>query len=248
MSIDWFIPFHGKDKDTLQLSIDSIIKNFSNVGRLFIVTNEDFCINRPNVIIVKEPSEIDDVSRSEIALKFKAVTGKSDRAGWVWQQLLKLNADSIISDISDVFIWQDSDVLWCRNQGWHLADADAIIGKVDEYHTPYANAFARITGVQPALGFSTIRHHEYVRKGVLTEIRKTLSAIHGVSFTRSVVDNLDYSQSSNLSEYDLYANWCAMSGKRTFIHELVWQNTNHIPAILPKDYDFLSPQLWMRNT
>jgi hypothetical protein len=247
LSIDWFIPFHGKDKDTLQISIDSIRRNFSDVGRVFLVTTEDHDIGRNDVTVVREPQKIEDVTRSEIAIKFKAATGNSARAGWVWQQLLKLNADLIVNDISEVFMWQDSDVLWCRKQDWHLADVDAIIGKVEEYHTPYAQAFTRITGHPPALGFSTIRHHEYVRKNVLSGIRATLAKLHGVSFTRAIVDNLDYTQNSNFSEYDLYANWCAMSGKRAYIHDLLWYNTSFIPQTLPSDVDFLAPQFWMRN-
>jgi hypothetical protein len=248
MSIDWFIPYHGKDKDTLSFSVESIHRNFANVGNVFIVTSDDVNIDPRLARLIPEPDMIEDVSKSDISLKFKSMTGSGARAGWVWQQLLKLNADLILPEISDVFIWQDSDVLWCRRQGWHLANVDAIFGKVQEYHVPYLHAFQRITGMQPALGFSTIRHHEYVRKSVLAEMRSILAKHHGRTFTGAVTDSLDYSEASNLSEYDLYANWCAMSGKKAFLHDLVWQNSHSVPDVLPDGFDFISPQHWMRNS
>ena len=160
---------------------------------------------------------------------------------------IKLNADVIVPNISDVFIWQDADVIWCRQQNWHNAEADAIIGKVQEYHSPYIKSFLKITGAYPGLGFSTIRHHEYVKKNVLFEIRKSLSDYHNLTFTRSIVDNLDYSENSNFSEYDLYANWCFMSNKKTYVLDLVWENINFIPNSLPENFDFLAPQKWMRK-
>jgi hypothetical protein len=248
MKIDWFIPYHGKDKDTLYLSIESIYKNFSNVGKIFVVTNDKVDIDPQLACLISEPDKIDDIKKSDIFLKFKSMTGSGDRAGWVWQQILKLNADLIVPDISEVFIWQDSDVLWCRNQKWHLADVDAIFGKVQEYHIPYLHAFYRITGVYPVLGFSTIRHHEYIRKNILKEIRTDIANYHNKTFTSSIVDSLDYTEASNLSEYDLYVNWCVMTKKKAFLHDLVWQNSHFIPSVLPENFDFISPQQWMRNS
>jgi hypothetical protein len=255
--MDFYVTLHEKDLDVFRLSIDSIFENIPVVNRVFVVTK---CMTkdvmyRDKVIKVFEPELFGEVSYNQIFERFeKSKKIPGSRAGWVWQQLLKLNADLIVKDISECFIAQDADLIWKKPQSWTtiLNNVEGILGIESGHHPPYAHFYQRLMKKPYELNFSTIRHHAVFKTKHLKSLRRHIEAIHNASFEESILNSLDYFENSNMSEYDLYSNWLfhASSGAKDHVYQLQlnWKDINHIPdSSQYAGYDYVAAQRYLRS-
>lgn len=214
MSItDAVVPFHIKDAPILKYACDSL-KYIIGVKNIYVIGNENpnieetFFINEKdilNLISIKEIKKTWDSKNKNI----------SNRTGWLYQQFLKLGAPDYISNLSDTFLISDSDIIFVNNPYDNQETSTFPYAKAytNEYHAPYREQYARLLKEECSAGFSFINHHMVFNKKYLWLLKNEIEMIHKKRWDLSILDTLDYNESSNFSEYDLYGNWMIKNHK-----------------------------------
>lgn len=204
---DAIIPFHIKDAPILHNTCHSL-KNELNIKNIFIVGNEN--PNIKDTIFVNENSIKNLLSLNEIKHIWKSKNENiSYRAGWIYQQFLKLAASDYISDISNNFLICDADIIFVNNPYKNFTEDffPYSVAYTNEYHTPYRDQYFRLLREKTSSGFSFINHQMMFCKKYLDELKKHIENTHNMRWDLAIMETLDYSEASNFSEYDLYGNW-----------------------------------------
>lgn len=203
ISIDVIIPTVSKDFKMLKLAVDSIKKNvLHSIRNIYIVSNnekmEKFC-NKESYIYVDEntvlPITIADINYCPQGIH---------REGWIFQQLLKLNADSITD--SKYILISDSDTVYTKPQSFINGDK-VLFDCSDEYSKSYFEAYKRLIKSDKRFYASFVAHHMMFEREMLQELKKYIEEQNGKKWYDAVLDSLDHNEISSFSEYEMYANY-----------------------------------------
>jgi hypothetical protein len=250
---DAVIPFHPKDKETVRMCCDSL-KGVLNVTNIYLISTENPNIENTSFIDEKSISNI--VSLETIKTKWEATGSRfSNRAGWIYQQLLKLGASEIIPNLSDDFLISDSDIVFLNNpyiqtENGIFPYAKAYTG---EYNEPYRKNYERLMKEPTESGFSFINHNMVFNRNNIKELKQFIQHKNNKKWDIAIIDALDYNCFSDFSEYDLYGNWM-FKYKHNKIQKVninikdikVVPNINEINIAKSQNYHILSSQAWNR--
>lgn len=215
--VDVVIPSHPSDQFGLPLVVEGLKRFVPHLGSIFVVAANstpqvEIVARSSHVVLVREaeyPFSIDDV-RAELSA-FPWFASVKSRAGWYYQQLLKLYADAAIPQLSRAFLVLDSDSVFMRRFEHFFclkrdlaapAEASDVEACADwgvrfwpgvEYHFPYFSHMQRLLPglhrVQPSL--SGVSHHMPSRKDWLQELRKQVETGHNAPFWRVFLRSVD---------------------------------------------------------
>jgi hypothetical protein len=127
-----------------------------------------------------------------------------DRGPWIHQQLLKLNAQSLVEQ--EHFLVVDADTALLRARRFVGRDA-CCLWCADEYHGPYFDAFERLMGFAPPSLVSFVAHHMVFSTRVLAAMKAHIEAHWRRPWAEAILAILDRREWSGFSEYETYANW-----------------------------------------
>lgn len=214
--IDVVIPVIEKDAQTLVLTIDSVRSNILQpITNIYLVAPESEKLrkiaNEKGCIFILEDTVLPVFAQS------------TNRKGWIKQQYLKLNADTI--GTCEHFLVIDADTILIRPQVF--VKSKEVLNILGDYW------FSRKKMVQAALGFNRFHnldftsHHMLFCKTKLKALKEYLQKFHNKPW-QDALDALDIPEGS-FSEYELYANFVAQCFKDDV--ELVWGRN----ALFPRD-------------
>ena len=204
---DAVIPFHPKDRDTVQTCCSSL-RSVMGVNRIFLITSEN--PNIPDTSFINEKEITNIVSLDEIRTRWETTGSRfANRAGWIYQQILKLGANQLIPDLSTDFLISDSDITFLNNPYSHVENdifpyAKAYTG---EYNEPYRKNYERLLKEPTESGFSFINHNMVFNKNYLNDLKKFIEEKNDERWDHAIISALDFHSFSDFSEYDLYGNW-----------------------------------------
>ncbi len=150
----------------------------------------------------------------------KYVSGGINRAGWLFQQLIKLSADSIAQTKNILVL--DADTILTKPQVM-IQKNRPVFNHSDEYHLPYFTAYKKLLHKKPSFPLSFIGHYMLFNRGVLEDLRNTIEKKNNKPWYEAIIDNIDTNQPSAFSEYELYGNFYTSSLYPTPIH-VYWFN------------------------
>lgn len=142
-----------------------------------------------------------------------------DRSGWLFQQFLKLNADSVAKTPN--FLVMDADTVFCHPQIF-LRKERPIVNHSDEYHQPYFDIYRRLLRQGSRSRMSFVAHHMLMNADVLKKLRDRLRNLHGKVWYEAILEQLDRQEFSGFSEYETYGNFLLSEGRRPV--RLYWFN------------------------
>ena len=251
---DAVIPFHVKDAPILKYGCDSL-KYIMNVENLYIVGNEN-----PNIdgtIFINENDILNLISLNEIRTLWNSKNKKvSHRAGWLYQQFLKLAAPEYISNLSDNFLISDSDIIFVNNPYEGCGENIFPYAKAytNEYHTPYREQYFKMLKEECTAGFSFINHQMIFNKKYLMQLKEHIQNLSNKIWYESIMDTLNYDEHSNFSEYDLYGNWMIKNHNdvcsEISINIIDYYKTPCADDLIEcksKDIHIVSSQAWQRH-
>jgi hypothetical protein len=76
-----------------------------------------------------------------------------------------------------------------------------------ELHMPYFGATQRILKLNP-VPYTFVSHQMLFNKFMCSDMLDYIENIHNKYWCDAIVANLDFNENSNMSEWDLYANYC----------------------------------------
>lgn len=195
--IDVVIPVIEKDAKTLVLTIDSVRGNILQpIVNIYLIAPESAMLRKiaheKNCVFVLEDTVL------------PVFANNTNRKGWIKQQYLKLNADTI--GTCEHFLVIDADTILIRPQVFVKPNKE-VLNILHDYW------FKRKQMVKMALGFDVFHnvdftsHHMLICKTKLKALKQHLQKLHGLPW-QDALDTLNIPENS-FSEYELYGNFVA---------------------------------------
>ncbi len=202
--IDLFLVTTSKDFPTLGLVIEAAMKNVQHtIANIYVVARkseeiENFC-KENNCNFIDENTVL---GYGKDSIDYKV--GDLDRSGWMLQQLLKFNGDTIAQSENYLSICTDTILI----KPHKFIDGKKIIFRQnEEWHVPYFTNFAKIFGYKTKTWFSYTSHMMLFNKQMMRELKAQLEAKHGKSWDQVYMSTISPHEQSCISDYDTYANW-----------------------------------------
>lgn len=181
------------------------------------------------------------------------------RAGWIYQQILKLLCHRIIDSLSETYVVVDADVMFVRDV--YFNPNNFQYNESTKYHIPYKKSYEKLVGEADSSALllkrrqrhSFISHHMVFNKIIMEELIHHIESYHKKDFVEALLDSIDYEQKSPFSEWDLYGNWMHENHKDKCEHrQLKWLEIDFIPTQeklqeLSNNYDIVCSHSWSRN-
>jgi hypothetical protein len=253
--IDVVIPAHSKDFDVLAASVRSVLRHVTPLGHVYVVSSTEFSWPGKRVTWVPEPSREGFLSLEEVRERWpQEHTGTAHRAGWVYQQILKLGAGEYIEGLSERFLAMDADVVFLRRVSFGVEEGRFPYSRATEHHEPYRSAYRRLVGEEPPGGHSFVAHHMLYDRGLLEELLTTIERRHGTEWYRAYVDSVEFSEGSGIGEWDTYGYWVLAHHPEVARHrQLFWRDLPVRPgplgrAVLGLDHDFVAVHAYGRQS
>ncbi len=204
LPLDVLIPVADIDWDVLGVAIDGVRRNLAHpVGTIWVVaalgSKAAKVADELGCEVVDEQGVL-PVRREDIDYW----AGPVDRSGWLFQQLLKLSADTISP--ADHVLVVDADTVMIRPQSFTSRDK-VVLFHSGEYHPPYFEAYRAVTGRAPATRVSCTTHHMVLRRESLQGLKSLIERHRSVPWWQAVLDTCVYESVSGFAEYEVYGNY-----------------------------------------
>lgn len=202
--IDIYIPASIKDVIALRQVIENALTHINHpINKLYIVGKrciefEKIC-NEFNATFLNE-TEVLGYDKDRINYW---VNGE-DRSGWLYQQLLKLNADRVVE--MEYFLVLDADTILLKQKIFYYRGR-MIFDFSQERHEPYHVVYEKILKRKTTSRLSFISHYMLFNKELLQRLKLEIELIHGKNWDDAILENVDYTNTSGFSEYELYGNF-----------------------------------------
>lgn len=225
--IDVVIPCHKKDRDTLEYAIQGARYYVTNSRRVIVVSSERFTestewIPEKLFPFTKFSVALEILGSEKMALDYLNAPGT--RIGWIYQQLLKLYAISVIPNISSNVLVLDADTFFIKKTTFLDDNNAGLFNIVDQHFEPYFEHVQRllnITRVFPE--YSGITNHMLFQKPVIEDLMKLIKQKHNMEPWKAICKCIDPNHlidDSCMSEYEIYFNFCFMRSDQFKIRKL----------------------------
>jgi hypothetical protein len=253
--MDAVVPAHEKDFPVLRQCVAGLLRWVEPVQRVIVVSRQPFPTDDPRVVWVAEPAGGGPLPSLAEARAHVAEHGPqaTERVGWVYQQLLKLGADSVIPDLSASYLVVDSDVVFLRRVTF-AGDARFVYSRSPDDHEPYIAAYRRLLGADPPIDFACTAHHLHLDRALLGELKAVIEQRHGKPWPLAYLDAVDWAEPSSINEQDTYAQWVIGAHPDLARHrQLAWRESETVPGVLGRsalglDYDFVACHAYRRRS
>ncbi len=254
--IDVVIPCHSKDCETLELCIQGIKENVHDLRRVIVVSDVKLSNNAEWFCEDNYPFSLKDIKTRfcKIDKGYKKDIKKTSRAGWYFQQLLKLYAPFVIPGVSENVLVVDADTVFLKPVSFINENGTALYNVGDEYFEFY---FEHARTLLPSLRklfpqYSGITHHMLFQKNVLKDLFAEVEQLHQKPFWMAFCDCVKekYLAYSGASEYEIYFNYIFLNRYNVQIRKLRMKNLgdlNKIPYFKKHNYDYVSCHTYMRE-
>jgi hypothetical protein len=212
---DVIMPVSAKHNDIASLSITSLMQHIMP-HHIYVITSknnfhffEKLQENYP-IITLDENYLIPSVNLQSIEEYIENEGQDRRRAGWYFQQFLKMSA-CFLPDISDYYLIWDADTVMLNHIRF-LNDKDQILIKPSsEYHPPYFDTYSRIIGKTRSVNFSFISEHFFINKNYMKELITAIEEHTPIerNWVWKIMNAVDkkYLSGSGFSEYETYGNF-----------------------------------------
>jgi len=221
--IDVVIPVATKDVEMLPLVLQGV--------RRFVKHKIDhiYLASSPNQQIARFAHEhgCTFVNEDDLSPLPKAdidyICNGIDRSGWLLQQLIKLNADSVCEN--DMYLALDADTVLIQE---HIFFHGKTIFRFDKkYYKPFFRTHELLFNSKPTSIVSYVCHLMLFNVDVLKKFKDTISQLHQCNWSTAILAAIDTNEKSYFSEYESYANFFSQHYKKDM--ELRYSHNLAIP-------------------
>jgi hypothetical protein len=204
IKIDVLIPAIEKDLGTLPYVIDSIRTQVKHpIGKIMVVSPPSKRIQalcrRKNCTFINEKRVL-PITKKDIRYQTK----RTNRSGWLLQQLLKLaggnltkrkyylviDADTILIR-PHVFLVNGKTVFYCRN--WSRPE--------------YFRTYKKLLGTKPTASRSFVAHYMLFDKSKLSRLKWKIEARHKTRWYWAIIKKTNKQSYAGFSEFETYGNF-----------------------------------------
>jgi hypothetical protein len=259
--IDVVIPCTVKDRVSLELCIEGIRSYGQGVRRIIVISEEKLSDNAEWFDERRFPFRKSDIALAlfqqdrSAALEYmtRCANAGYNRLGWIYQQLLKLYALSVIPDISSNVLVLDADVIFLKPTSFIDADGSPFLTAAGEYFSPYFDHMRRlIPWMKRETNYSGISHHMLMQRCVMEDLFKMIEEKHQMPAWKALCLCIEPKNVYDpcLSEYEIYFNFLLARSDQAHVRLLKWDNIGslkHLEDYRQKDYHYIAWHSWGRS-
>ena len=254
--IDVVIPCVAKDLEVLEQCIQGAKNNFEGIRRIIVVSPERYTNSAEWYDEAEFPFSIRDIAEELVSNKKEALVflKNGERAGWYFQQLLKLYAPLVIPGISSNVVVLDADTIFLKPVKFLNNKNGGLYGIGREYHLPY---FKHMNRLIPGLSkvypqYSGVCHHMLLQRDVIQQLFHTIETIYQKEAWKAFCNLVDPATLpfSGMSEYEIYFNFIFTTSDQMSIRPLRFQNISRLSEVKKykrQGYDFVSCHSYSRQ-
>ncbi len=230
--IDAVVPLGPHDEDIVQKCIDSIYQNVVDIRYVFVISHR--AIDLSNCIVLQE---------SDFPFKHEEVASLTSekRAGWYTQQLIKLYAPLLISNILEDVLIVDADTIFYKRTRF-MENGKYLYDRVMEFpHIPYFEHMVRLhpSFVPWKRNVSGITNCMILNKKFLAELMAQVETHHKNDFWRVYLKSVQVKEGSGAADYEAYFHWVMRNkADRVKLRPLQWNNQGQRSRIGVKTGDW----------
>ncbi|GAA4182956.1 DUF6492 family protein [Sphingobacterium ginsenosidimutans] len=189
------------------------VKRFFQAQQIYVITHashfEKFqVLSLSNLVLVNENELFDQFNFQSVADFLKQRINNGDRAGWYFQQFLKMEISKIIQ--SDYYLIWDADTIPLKPIDFFDKEERALIHKSEENHNPYFETLEHILGLKKTVNYSFISEHFMVQTKLMQNMLLEISTNAGnQAWPYYILENITTKDLalSGFSEYETYGNF-----------------------------------------
>jgi hypothetical protein len=220
--VDIVIPVIKDDLRIINLSLDYIsiflpTKNIIFVGHSSL---EKDLPKTGNVYFVNEDELLEGMSLNKIKSILNDLTGNSNRAGWYFQQFLKMSYAYKCQD--DAYIVFDADTI-PLNKIEYIEDNKYLFNIKKENHTPYFDTIDKLFNfeIYKSIDGSFISENMVIDKKIMIEMLNEIEvkcSSEGNNFYEKILNSISSEEInySGFSEFETYGNYVNIRHQKLF--------------------------------
>jgi hypothetical protein len=195
------------------------LKLFAQCRKIFIITSAavwrdlvDF--DEEGIIWLPEDKILQGVTLQDMREYFKLRLGKAERAGWYYQQFLKM-AVSCKPEVGANYLVWEADTIMLRRLDFFDERWNTYFTPSGEHHQPYFEITERLLEFGRQVNHSFISEHMMIDKKLMIDLLDNLSKGstedgHWVFNVLDEISDLNLA-GSGFSEYETYGNFFALT-------------------------------------
>ena len=197
------------------LSIRSLVRHISP-RRIYVMTPESnfpFFKNLPGncpVSLIDEDTLIPEITFSSIADFIEEAGEKRSRAGWYFQQFLKMSA-CFLPDITDYYLIWDADTIMLNPIRFLNDSGQTLIKPATEHNQPYFDTYHKLTGFHRSVNFSFINEHFFIKTEYMKELIAAIetNSAPEMTWVWAIMKAVEprHLSGAGFSEYETYGNF-----------------------------------------
>ncbi|MDQ0113397.1 DUF6492 family protein [Paenibacillus harenae] len=202
--IDVLIPAIEKDLGTLPFVIDAVRKQSAHViGNIYVVSPL-----KPSIMELCRKKGCKFVDEKKVlpftkdAIHYRSA--KWDRAGWLYQQLLKLCGDRICKEA--FFLVIDADTVLIRPHRFRSGGKTVLYCR-NWSQDEYFNSYRRLMKRRATAKVSFVTHYMLFERAKLAEMKRLIEKQHGKKWYQAILSSIDRKKQFGFSEYETYGNF-----------------------------------------
>lgn len=195
---------------TLQISIKKITKLY-NVGKIYIITDKRYFSffkfkSKVDIKLVDQDNVLPNMVKKDLDNLTLPYFPK--RAGWYFQQLLKLGI-STIDSINENYIVIDADTIFLQNIPFVNSKEQFVFLKATEYHKSYFDNYRILLGEEPNREFSFISQYMVFNKNIVKKLFSDIEKNFNDESTWNwlIMKKIQGTDASLFSEYETYGHY-----------------------------------------
>jgi hypothetical protein len=226
MSFDIVILVGPQDLGIIHQQIKYTQKNVRDYRQIYIIACDPALkvAGCTTVCETQFPFQLTDVAH---------IHGPSKRNGWYFQQLLKLYAGTVITDILPRYLVIDCDTFFLKPTTFVNTQQALFNQSHWENHAPYYRHMQKVLpGLVKAGPFSWVTHHMLFEQRYLQALFQKVESVHGKTFWQIFLNCVEpqwRSEGSGASEYELYGNFMWQYYRNAVtLRPLNWKNVKQL--------------------
>ncbi len=213
------IPVIYRDYSFLKVTIRYVLK-YLEPKNIFIITDIRFkrflpkeILQNKKCVVLDENSIIEELKLDIIKNIFEGVGRDKLKAGWYFQQFIKMAfAQSNYCDTEYYLSW-DSDTVPLRKIDFFDENGSPLFTMKSEHHKPYFTAIERLLGISKFNNQSYIAENMMFKKSIMLELINCIQSnnlIKGNIWYEKIIYALEPESVSPMgfSEFETYGNYC----------------------------------------
>lgn len=215
--IDVIIVVAQKDFNKLESCLTGVRKNvFHPISQIFIIGPKS---KKLHIIVKKFKCKY--INEDNLLIKKKLniqyIYNNTDRSGWLYQQFLKYEAILNLGNENYKLV-VDADTVFSKKQKF-IKNSKIVLNASNSYNKHYFKIASKVLDLKKTSTISFTSHSMLYNQKILADMINYIEKKYKKKYYKAILDNLNYSILSNVSEYELYAQFVINNYKNSFIIE-----------------------------